>query len=60
MISIRDARVRKVQRLKTLVRSGRYEPNLDGVFDAFERRGLLRGRDEVEDNLAAVTAELTH
>ncbi|MEM6531186.1 MAG: hypothetical protein AAF654_01115 [Myxococcota bacterium] len=58
VISIRAARARKVQRLKTLVRSGRYEPHLEGIADAFDRRGLLRNPDEIERNLAAVTAEL--
>ena len=41
VISIRDARARRVQALKALVRSGRYEPALEKVADALLARGVV-------------------
>lgn len=58
VISIRDARARRVQALKALVRSGRYAPPLEQVADALIARGVITTEQVVERHLAAEVAEL--
>lgn len=58
VISIRNARARRVQALKALVRSGRYTPRLEQVADALIARGVIAGEQVVERRLAAEIAEL--
>ncbi|MEL6546455.1 MAG: flagellar biosynthesis anti-sigma factor FlgM [Myxococcota bacterium] len=52
VISIRDARARRVQTLKALVRSGRYTPELSQVADALIARGVLSHMQMAETDFA--------
>lgn len=52
VISIRDARARRVQALKALVRSGRYEPALEKVADALLTRGVVSPERTLESPIA--------